>query len=258
MLSYQHIYHAGGPADLHKHGILCAVLESLRARSRAMTYMETHAGRGLYDLESPESKKTGEAKTGWLAAVQNGGAGLPPRLVEIVRALNGGALSPLYPGSPTIASRMLRPRDRLHLMELHPREFAALEKNMADGERVEIVRRDGYEGVLERCPPVPRDGMVLIDPSYEIKEEYAQAADFIARLRNRWPRATVMLWYPLLPAARHVNMRAQLAGIGGEGASYHEYEWTEKDGSTGMYGSGVILLNPPSTLRGFRDLAALS
>ncbi len=214
--------------------------------------METHAGRGLYDLQSAEAVKTGEAASGWLA-VADTPEKLPPQLVEIVRGLNGGAMGPLYPGSPLVAARMLRPQDRLHLMELHPQEHAALCETFKGDERVTVEKKDGYEGVLELCPPAPGNGMALIDPSYEIKEEYLGAAAFIDRLRNRWPEAVIMLWYPLLPAGRHAEMLAQLKTYHRE-ALYNEYQWAEPGVETGMYGSGAALFNFSGAIQGFSEI----
>lgn len=216
-----------------------------------LTYMETHAGRGLYDLRSAEALKTGEAAEGWLAAAQTPER-LPQDLVEIVRGLNDGKAEPFYPGSPLIAARMLRAQDRLHLMELHPREHKALCETFAGDERVSIEKKDGYEGVLALCPPAPRNGLVLIDPSYEIKDEYLGAAAFIGRLRNRWPEAVVMLWFPLLPAARHEAMLLEIRTH--HDAIYNEYKWAEAGGTSGMYGSGIVLLNYNGELNGFRAL----
>lgn len=253
MLSYQHIYHAGGPADLHKHSVLCAVLSNLRGRHRTLSYLETHAGRGLYDLSAPEAVKTGEAAQGWLKAAQDPAAQekLPSALVKIIRTLNGCALTPLYPGSPMVAARMLRPQDRITVMELHPQEHKALTATFAGDARVTVIKGDGYEEVLKRVPPAPRHGLVLVDPSYEIKEEYRQAADFVVRLARRWPESVILLWYPLLPAKRHGAMLDVLRA-GGILSAVNEYRWTTAESERGMYGSGMAIVNF------FGDLPALA
>ncbi|MCB9990956.1 MAG: 23S rRNA (adenine(2030)-N(6))-methyltransferase RlmJ [Rhodospirillales bacterium] len=252
MLSYQHLYHAGGPADLHKHSVLCAVLDDLRRRYRALSYMETHAGRGLYDLAAAESVKTGEAALGWLAP--DAADRVPAELAGAVFAVNGGdADGTFYPGSPLVAAHLLRPQDSLHLCELHPQEYAALEKAVAGDERVTLYHQDGYESVIKLSPPLPRRGLVLVDPSYEIKDEYLQVAGFIDRLRRVWPDGAVLLWYPLLPAARHEAMKTALAKTQPD-VLVHEYCWTVPEGSSGMYGSGMIALNCPGALPGFSSL----
>lgn len=251
MLSYQHIYHAGGPADIHKHSVLCAVLEQMRRRYPALTYMETHAGRGLYDLHAAEAVKTGEAAQGWLRA--GASAKVPPQLATIIRDMNGGADTPLYPGSPMVASRMLRKSDKLHLCELHPQEHKALAEALEQETTVNIYQKDGYETVLALSPPLPRRGVVLIDPSYEIKNEYGQVPPFIVRLCRRWPEVVVLLWYPLLPAARHKEMKEQIAKTH-KGGVLSEYCWAAPEGQSGMYGSGMIMLNTPFDLPGFTSL----
>jgi len=234
MLSYQHSYHAGNPADLHKHLVLAEILGLLTRKSRGISYMETHAGRGRYDLGAAESLKTGEAAEG-IEALTLPDCGLAS-VLKTTRARFGDAA---YPGSPLIAQTLLRPQDRLHLMELHPAEYRALRLNLR-AENTAIHKRDGYEGVLALSPPKPRKGLVLVDPSYEVKTEYIQAADFTRQLMAKWPEATVLLWYPLLPAARHTDLIDNLK------LPYyrHEVGFSLKDGQ-GMTGSGLLLVNAP-------------
>lgn len=233
MLSYQHAYHAGNRADLHKHDALARLLAALTAKPRPVTYMETHAGRGLYDLSAPEARKTGEAADGILKA------GLPPgpyaEALARVRARHGAMA---YPGSPLIARELLRGEDRLVLMELHPGEHAALKALM---KRLggEVHHRDGYEGVLALSPPVPRRGLVLVDPSYEVKAEYEAVADFVRKLLARWPEAVVLVWYPILAEARHERL---IAGLSPLSVTRHEVDF----GTTrGMTGSGLVGVNLP-------------
>ena len=234
MLSYQHGYHAGNPADLHKHIVLAELLSLLTRKARGISYMETHAGRGLYDLNAPESVKTGEAAEG-IEALTLPDSPLATAL-QATRAKHGVAA---YPGSPLIAQTLLREQDRLHLMELHPTEFRELRQNLRT-ENTAIHKRDGYEGVLSLSPPKPRKGLVLVDPSYEIKTEYEQVADFTHKLMIKWPEATVMIWYPTLPAGRHEDL---IAGLKLK-FMRHEVSFALKDGE-GMTGSGLVLVNAP-------------
>lgn len=236
MLSYQHGYHAGNAADLHKHIVLAELLARLTAKPRGITYLETHAGRGLYDLTAPEALKTGEAAAG-IARVA-----VPPdspygRALAETRARHGRQA---YPGSPLIARLLTRAQDRLALMELHPAEHAALRAALA-GEGVAIHHRDGREGALALAPFTPRKGLVLIDPSYEVKSEYADTAGFARRLIGKWPQATVLVWYPLLPAGRHSELLAGLAPLP------HRIDEVrfEPAPARGMTGSGLVLLNAP-------------
>lgn len=234
MLSYQHAYHAGGPADLHKHLVLAELLVLLTRKARPISYLETHAGRGLYDLASAETAKTGEAAEG-IESIDLPDCALKS-VLEKVRAAHGASA---YPGSPLIAQTLLRETDRMHLMELHPAEVQALRAALT-APNTAVHHRDGYEGVLALCPPKPRKGLVLVDPSYEIKTEYAQAAEFTRKLVAKWPEATVLIWYPILPAERHRDL---IAGL----KLPHLVDEVSFDlkGCLGMTGSGLALVNAP-------------
>lgn len=242
MLSYQHGYHAGNLPDVHKHAALAVLLGALTAKDKPLSYLESHAGRGLYDLAAPEARKTGEAREGVDAVLARGA--LPEEhpwtvAVQRVRAAHGLAA---YPGSPAIARALLRPGDRMHLMELHPREHAALERGFC-GPDVHIHRRDGHEGLPALVPPVPRRGLVLIDPSYEVKTEYAAAADLLLSVHRRWPQAVILLWYPILDAGLHRELVQALD------AAPLPRLWRDEArliGSTlRMRGSGLFCVNTP-------------
>lgn len=246
MLSYQHAYHAGGPADLHKHIALAELLARLTAKPRGISYVETHAGRGLYDLSGAEAAKTGEA-------VQGIGRLAPDPALPFGHALAAtrAAHGPdAYPGSPLVARAMLRPQDRLTLMELHPAEHRALRAVLA-GDAVAIHRRDGFEGVLALAPFRPRRGLVLVDPSYEVKDDYDSTARFVRALIAKWPEATVLVWYPLLPAGRHDTLRAGLRPLG---PAISEVGFDPKP-ARGMTGSGLALVNAPHGAAAVLDAA---
>lgn len=234
MLSYQHAFHAGGPADLHKHVALAELLARLTGKPRGLAYAETHAGRGLYDLDGPEATKTGEAQQGIARIAPDPGTPYG-RALAATRTAHGPAA---YPGSPLIARALLRPQDSVTLMELHPAENAAL-RRVAAGAAVH--RRDGYEGLLALAPLKPRKGLVLVDPSYEVKTEYTGAAAFARRLLAKWPEATLMIWYPLLPAGRH---RELIAGLDRLPLLRDEVRFAQQP-QRGMTGSGLVLINPP-------------
>jgi 23S rRNA (adenine2030-N6)-methyltransferase len=242
MLSYQHAYHAGNNADLHKHALLCTVLQILTRKDRPLTYMETHAGKGVYDLFSTEALKTGEAAEGWLALSEAERAALPTGYIETVKKINGGATSPLYPGSPLLAAHILRAQDKLRLMELHPQEYAGLEKSFKDDKRIQIHKRDGLEGVLSLSPPEARRGLVLIDPSYEVKEDYEAIPAFMEKLVRKWPEACVLAWIPMLPAGRHEGMLENLKKIF-PALRVFKSEWAKP--GEGMYGSIMVGINLP-------------
>ncbi len=235
MLSYQHAYHAGGPADLHKHIALAELLARLTVKPRGISYAETHAGRGIYDIAAPEALKTGEAAAG-IAALAPDASTPFGRALGAIRARHGATA---YPGSPMIARALLRPQDGLTLMELHPAENAALRAAFEGG--ADIHRRDGLEGLLALAPLRPRKGLVLVDPSYEVKTEYAGIADFVLRLVRKWPEATVLVWYPLLPAGRHRDLVAGLAPL----APLIDEVAFRRPPARGMTGSGLALVNAP-------------
>lgn len=251
MLSYQHAYHAGGPADLHKHIVLAELIARLTVKPRAISYLETHAGRGLYDLTAAETLKTGEAAQG-IDRLAPSPATPFGRALAAVRAAAGPTA---YPGSPAIARALLRAQDSLTLMELHPAEHAALRKALA-GPGVAIHRRDGLEGGLALAPMTPRRGLVLVDPSYEVKTEYTEVAGFVRRLVAKWPEVAVLVWYPLLPAGRH---RELITGLHPLAVRVDEVRF-DPEPARGMTGSGLALLNAPhgaeAAFRAAREQAA--
>ncbi|WP_373353566.1 23S rRNA (adenine(2030)-N(6))-methyltransferase RlmJ [Pseudoroseicyclus sp. CXY001] len=239
MLSYQHGYHAGNGADVHKHAVLSWVLAYLTAKDKPLTYVETHAGRGLYDLAAPQAAKTGEAAAGIALAEPLFPADHPFRAVlDATRAAHGATA---YPGSPLVAKHFARAGDRLHLAELHPQEHAALER-LAGG-WAEVVKEDGAALATRLLPPEPGRGLLLIDPSYEVKEDYAAMATLLRRLHKRWPVGVKILWYPILASAPHREMAESLAAL--PGALRFEVPLRPPKPGHRMEGSGLILLGAP-------------
>lgn len=238
MLSYQHAYHAGNAADLHKHMALAALLEVMTAKPRAISYLESHAGRGLYDLAGPEACKTGESEGGIGRLAPDGGPFW--RALSMVRERFGETA---YPGSPLLARMLTRPQDRLILCELHPAEHAALTRVLA-GDGVAIHRRDGHEGLIALAPPTPRRGLALIDPSYEVKDEYARTARTAIEMLRRWPEGVIVIWYPVLPAKRHMQLVDPIEAQRFPGVFRHEVRFVDPP-ERGMTGSGMIFLNLP-------------
>lgn len=248
MLSYQHAYHAGGPADVMKHLALVALLDALLRKPRPIAYAETHAGRGFYDLGGVEARKTGEAAEGIgrlnLVAAETRSLGA---VLARLRATHGPMA---YPGSPLIARMMLRGQDRMLLFERHPAEYRALQALLhtpqtralaPETPAIDAIEADGLSGLLERAPLAPRAGLVLVDPSYEIKSEYEALPRFLRRLITQWPQAVVLVWYPLLRAGRH---EALLDGLSGLPVLRREMAFDLKDGA-GMVGSGLVVIAPP-------------
>lgn len=242
MLSYQHIFHAGNLADVHKHALLAVMLDYLTRKPKPLTYLETHAGRGLYDLAAPEAVKTGEALAG-IAAV-NGwfGADHPYcRALEKLRATYGASA---YAGSPVLAETLLREGDRMHLAELHPQECAALTGAMM-GSEARIYAQDGFAMTQSLCPPEPRRGLLLIDPSYEIKSDYETLPKFIGQMHRKWNVGVIALWYPILTGGAHGAMLAALEAQGLPKALRHEVRFAPAREGHRMVGSGMFVVNAP-------------
>jgi 23S rRNA (adenine2030-N6)-methyltransferase len=241
MLSYQHGYHAGNLADVHKHALLCAMLDYLTRKDKPLSYIETHAGRGLYDLRSDAARKTGEAAQGIGRLELRFDPAHPyRRRLDAVRARHGAAA---YPGSPLLAALSLRPGDRMHLAELHPAEGAALGQTMSPFDAV-LHAGDGLAMALALCPPVPRRGLMLVDPSWEVKDDYAAMPRFLAAVHRRWNVGVLALWYPILRSDAHLPMRAALdaafpAALG------HELRFPPAREGHRMVGSGIFVVNPP-------------
>lgn len=241
MLSYQHVFHAGNMADVHKHALLAVMLDYLTRKDKPLSYVETHAGRGLYRLDAPEALKTGEAAAGIGRLAAAFPAAHPyARCLAAIRARHGATA---YPGSPLVAAQLLRPGDRMHLAELHPVEHAALVAAMAPYP-AQIRRADGFAAALSVCPPTPRRGLMLVDPSYEVKQDYAALRGFLAKLRRIWNVGILALWYPLLEGAPHAAMLDALAA-GAPDALRHEVRFGPAREGHRMTGSGLFVVNPP-------------
>ncbi len=246
MLSYQHIFHAGNLADVQKHALLAWVLAYLTRKDKPLSYLETHAGRALYDLASPEAVKTREAASG-IEAVADWFADDHPyaKVVASMRLRHGDAA---YAGSPLLAAEMLRACDSLHLAELHPRENAALREAMQTlpkGRGARIYQQDGFELALSLAPPTPRRGLLLIDPSYEVKDDYAKIPKVVGRIHKKWNVGVIALWYPILTNGAHAPMIAALEAQNLAGAERHEVRFPAAREGHRMVGSGMFVVNAP-------------
>lgn len=241
MLSYQHGYHAANPADVHKHAILAWMLTRLAEKPKPLSYIETHAGRALYDLSDAQARKTGEAEAGVTRMLSGFAADHPyRRSVEAARAEAGESA---YPGSPWIAAHCLRPIDSLHLAELHPQEHAALARAMRG--KAKVHHADGWELAMSLAPPDPKRGLLLIDPSFEIKTDYETLPKFIGKLHRAWNVGVIALWYPILVDARHRPMVREIEALGLPKFLKSEVAFEPLRAGKGMVGSGMIVVNAP-------------
>ncbi len=241
MLSYQHQYHAGNLADVHKHSVLAWTLNYLIQKDKPLTYMESHAGRGLYDLSAAEAVKTGEAAAG-IARVQGWFAKNHPysRAIAATRAERG---PDAYPGSPLIAGHTLREGDTIHLCELHPQEHAALDYATSPF-GAHVYQEDGLAKALSILPPTPRRGLLLIDPSYEVKSDYEDIPRVIGQIARKWNVGLITLWYPILTDAAHRIMLNILRQDHPE-ATVHEVRFPAAREGHRMVGSGLFMINAP-------------
>jgi 23S rRNA (adenine2030-N6)-methyltransferase len=196
-LNYRHAFHAGNFADLVKHAALLQLLARLTGEGGPLTVIDTHAGRGLYDLGGVEAKKSGEADAGIvrLMAAREAPAEFAP-LTAAVRALNGGAAARRYPGSPWLIAQALRPGDSYLACELRPDEHAALRDLMKARRGVRTLCADGYDAAAAETPASGRV-LVLIDPPFERADDYARIVETLAAVRARNRAATALVWLPL-------------------------------------------------------------
>ncbi len=240
MLSYQHGYHAGNLADVHKHALLAWVLDYMAAKDKPLSYLETHAGRGLYRLDANEARKTGEAAAGILRLGQAFAPDHP--YIRAIDGLRAGHGMMTYPGSPMIAAHLLRQSDRMTLAELHPQEHAALVAVL--GQRARIEKRCGFELAQAICPPQPRRGVMMIDPSYEQKGDYARLPKFVAAIHRKWNVGVILLWYPILEAGPHGAMCDQIRALQPEAQVFEARFEPIREGHR-MIGTGLMVLNAP-------------
>ena len=247
MLSYQHIYHAGNFADVQKHAILVKLLQVLALKPQKFAFMDTHAGRGLYDLGSAEAQKIGEFNSGilpfWKARAEKT---LLTDYLKLVAEFNESDELRNYPGSAQIAHHLMRPTDRLLLVERHPGECTELRNCFKNATNVKIEQEDGFQYLINKVPFAERRGLVLVDPSYEIKSEYAELPKQLRQAFKRWPQGQFMIWYPMLGAGLHEQMLLALRKTDIKDMLISEIRLeAPPQESFGMYGSGVILINPP-------------
>ena len=239
MLSYQHIYHAGNLADVHKHSLLAWMLDYLTRKDKPVSYIETHAGRALYDLNADEALKTGEAAQG----IERAKAWFSPdhpymRCISQTTETHGKTD---YPGSPLIAVQSLRDSDTITLAELHPTEHLNLELALPTAK---CRNTAGFAMGHALLPPPPRRGLMLIDPSFEVKNDYGTIPAHIKKYARAWNVGIIMLWYPILTSNAHANMLKTLVKDHPD-ALRHEVRFPPARPGHGMVGSGLFIIRPP-------------
>ena len=251
MLSYRHAFHAGNHADVLKHAVLAFMLDYYNQKDKPYWYIDTHAGAGAYQLDTGFAAKNAEY-AGGIARLM-GRDDLPELLqpyVALVREMNDGGALKYYPGSPLVADKLLRPEDRLRLFELHPTDLQLLQQTFARaGRRVQIQQADGFAGIKAMLPPPTRRALVLIDPPYEVKEDYRHVITALKEALERFATGTYAVWYPQLQRAEVPTMLEKLKKLPTRDWLHValDINLPSPDGF-GMHGSGLFILNPPWTL----------
>ncbi|PAS94518.1 MAG: 23S rRNA (adenine(2030)-N(6))-methyltransferase RlmJ [Candidatus Dactylopiibacterium carminicum] len=251
MLSYRHSYHAGNHADVLKHTILLQLLEHLGKKDKAYWVVDTHAGAGLYALDSPHAEKLGEYREGIGRLWER--SDLPLALahyVAQVRACNPDGSLRAYPGSPWLTQQALRSQDRLRLCELHSTDLRLLDEYLGHTDKqTQIFGEDGFSRLKALLPPPSRLGLVLIDPSYELREDYARVCEALKDSLSRFATGTYAIWFPLLSRPESRHLASKLKTIAGRDWLYAAFCVREPQAEgSGMYGSGMFIVNPPWTL----------
>jgi len=274
MFSYRHAFHAGNHADVLKHLVLVAVLRYMTDKPVALTAVDTHAGAGLYRLDSEWAQTSAEAAEGLqqlVTGLKEWKGDLSPLIqdyLDLVAEFNPKGQWTRYPGSPFVINHLLREQDKIKLFELMPSDAKLLEQHVAQleaGRRVAVLREDGFEGLKKFLPPPSRRSLVLIDPSYELKTDYARVASVIQDSLKRFSTGTYMVWYPVIGRPEAHDLPRRLRTLTQQaGKSWLHATLTIKSGKTphlpvslqdeakaprpGLPASGIFLINPPYTL----------
>ena len=250
MLSYRHAFHAGNFADVLKHSVLTLVLEYMSRKDKSFLYVDSHSGAGMYQLTDEYAQKTGEYKEGIAKLIDSDAinSDIPESLIEyieLVKRLNLGAELNLYPGSPGIAKAFMRRQDSSHLFELHPTDIDHLTNFCQRWKKCFIKKSDGYQGVLSLLPPPSRRALVLIDPPYEIKEDYSKAVETLIKSYKKFSSGTYILWYPVVKRQLVTQMKNLFQTSEVKNLLQVEFCLTEDTDEYGMTGTGLFIINPP-------------
>jgi 23S rRNA (adenine2030-N6)-methyltransferase len=297
MFSYRHAFHAGNHADVLKHATLVAILNHMLEKDAALMVVDTHAGAGLYRLDGDYAQTSGESVEGYKKLVQSqllasnlskktaladasiaklatksvaksvASAPLAPLLqnyLDVVAAFNKTGSHRVYPGSPFIIQQLLREHDKLKLFELHPTDSRTLADNIAQldaGRKIAVLSQDGFEGAKKFLPPPSRRALLLCDPSYEMKDDYARVVTMVSDALSRFATGTYAVWYPIIPRPEAHDLPKKLKTLATKlGKSWLHATLTVKssklttdaEGETvrpGLPASGMFIINPPFTLK---------
>ena len=252
-MNYRHIYHAGNFADVLKHAVLALVIEHMKLKEGPFRVIDTHAGIGLYDLESVEAQKTGEWRDGigrLLAAdLPQDVAGILAPYLQLVRAENDNTEHILrYPGSPVVARRLMRANDRLVVNETHPEDATRLAALFAKDRQTKVLALDGWTALKALLPPQERRGIVLIDPPFEEPGEFARLLEGLVAAHRRFATGTVILWYPIKDLRAVSTFARDAAALGIPKLLSIELAVATPRDDGPLSATGLLILNPPYTL----------
>ncbi|WFU42530.1 23S rRNA (adenine(2030)-N(6))-methyltransferase RlmJ [Bradyrhizobium sp. CB82] len=258
-MNYRHAFHAGNFADVIKHIVLARILTYLQEKPAAFRVIDTHAGAGLYDLESDEARRGGEWLTGIARVMQarlsNEVVALTKPYLDIVRAFNPRGELKTYPGSPLIARGLLRPQDRLVACELEPKARRALIDVLRRDTQARVVDLDGWVALPAFVPPKERRGLVLIDPPFEAKDEFERLGEVFSETFAKWPTGIYVIWYPA-KSRRATDALAQAVARATAAATPQgkclrlEFSVAPQSADAPLVTTGLLIVNPPFTLQG--------
>ena len=250
MLAYRHAFHAGNHADVLKHSVLLLILRHMNAKAKAYRLIDTHAGAGGYSLEGRYAQKKGEFEQGIQRLWERDD--LPPALadyVALVRSFNPEGRLEQYPGSPALATMVLRAQDQLRLFELHPTDHRILASYLGGVKGAEVFDSDGFDGLKGQVPPSTRRAVVLMDPSYEGNADYARVVATLRDALLRFAEGVYVVWYPQVTKLEAAQLPRRLEALAPKGWLHARLTVQEPDAQGfGLSGSGVFVVNPPHTL----------
>ncbi|MEH0166560.1 23S rRNA (adenine(2030)-N(6))-methyltransferase RlmJ [Paucibacter sp. JuS9] len=254
MLAYRHAFHAGNHADVLKHLVLVQVLRYMAEKDKAYTLVDTHAGAGGYSIEGRYAQKKGEY-SGGVARLYDA-KDLPEPLkpyIELVKEFNPDGQLRQYPGSPALANLLMREQDRLRVFELHPTDYRILASYLSTRPNTQVSDKDGFSSLKGELPPPSRRAVVLMDPSYELKSDYAKVLATMREGLQKFPDTVFLIWYPQLALLESTQLAQRLKAsadtLAKKGWLHVRLTVTQPDEKGfGMLGSGMFVVNPPFTL----------
>ena len=244
MLSYRHGYHAGNAADVLKHFILTYVLDYIKKKDKGFIFIDSHAGAGKYLISDPYMQKNKEYLQGIKKILQLKSDNIfLKKYLDLVKSINFNSDLKIYPGSCFLAAKSLRPNDNLYFFELHPKEFLNLKKNFENDSRVIIENRDCYQRLKKLLPPKEKRAVILIDPSYELKDEYEKVLKMLSDCYKKFPLGVYIIWYPVLKNKKSEKFIFNVLKKKYKNLSH--VEMITDNLNNGMQGSGLFILNCP-------------